>query len=507
MRATAVLQGRLNTEDKMRNLFQKWSGWGIKGIKVDYSDSDSKSTMELYEKIARVTAEYHLMVNFHGATKPNGLMRKYPNVVSQEAVYGAEQTTPEASHNVSLVFTRNPVGPTDYTPVTYLRASGRSTWAHQTAMSVVYTSYIQHFADHWAVYRDSVAAPFLRTVPTVWDETRLIEGYPDQYATIARRQGSEWYVGTIAGGSSARTATIPLSFLPAGVSYTAQIYQDGLNDTDIAFRTQTVTRADVLSIPVRTHGGAAIRFTTQPSPVALTDLAAGKPATADSICTDAEGANKAVNGSVAGGNVDKWCSSRGGEKWPQVDLGGVYSISQFAVRHAGAGGESANFNTRDFNIQISTDQSNWATPVRVTGNTANATTHPINPVNARYVRLNVTTGAQGAEGNIARIYGFEAYGQGVLNTRSYYKIVNRNSGKALAVKNALIDDATPVLQWDYADATTNDEWRPVDVGGGYYEFVNHYSGKVLDVNGATANDGATLIQFTGFGSPNQQSGR
>ncbi|NUT33859.1 MAG: alpha-mannosidase [Hamadaea sp.] len=137
------------------------------------------------------------------------------------------------------------------------------------------------------------------------------------------------------------------------------------------------------------------------------NVALNKAATADSSCNANEGPAKAVNGSWTGGNTDKWCSL-GSTKWWQVDLGSATSVSSFTLRHAGAGGESTSWNTRDFTIQTSTDGSTWTTRVTVTANTAGTTTHPITAVTARYVRVNVQIPTQ--DGNAAaRIYEIEVY--------------------------------------------------------------------------------------------------
>jgi alpha-glucosidase len=492
----------VDTEAEARAKFSQWASWGVVGAKLDFFENDSQFTMQTYEMIARVAAEYKLNVNFHGATKPNGLHRKWPNILAQEGVSGGEQGGQPAAYNITLLFTRNAVGPMDYTPVIYATAGGNNTYAHQTALAVMYTSYTQHYAEHWAGYRDSVARDFLRAVPTIWDETRLLEGMPDQYATMARRRGSEWYIGSLVGSGLARTASIPLSFLSAGVTYTAQIYRDGASDNEIVYQTQSVNSGTVLSIPLRVNGGLAIRISTNAPSSNLPNLAAGKTASADSSCAANEAPHKAVNGSVALGTGDKWCST-GASKWLRVDLGGNYTVSQITVRHAGAGGESSAWNTRDFNLQTSTDGSTWTTVATVTGNTANATTHAFAARSARYVRINITTPA--SDGNAAaRIYELEVYGVGQFNTNAYYRITNRNSGKSMAVQNASLGDTTPVVQWTYQDATTNDEWRVVDAGGGYYALINRWSGKAADVNGAVTTDGATIIQFRSGGAPNQQ---
>ncbi|KAB1161971.1 DUF1080 domain-containing protein [Micromonospora sp. AMSO12t] len=138
------------------------------------------------------------------------------------------------------------------------------------------------------------------------------------------------------------------------------------------------------------------------------NLALGRAATADSSCSATEGPARAVNGSVSGGNGDKWCST-GTTKWLQVDLGTTRSVNRFVVRHAGAGGENTAWNTRDFTIQISTNGTSWTTTTTVTANTANTTTHDISPTQARYVRLNVTK-ATSTSDNAARVYEFEAHG-------------------------------------------------------------------------------------------------
>ena len=136
------------------------------------------------------------------------------------------------------------------------------------------------------------------------------------------------------------------------------------------------------------------------------NLALGRPATADSSCATTEGPDKAVNGSVSGGNTDKWCSL-GTNKFLQVDLGSTVHIGSLVVRHAGAGGEDAAWNTRDYDLQTSTDGSTWTTAAQVRANTADSTTTTTN-VNARYIRLNIITPTQNTN-TAARIYEFEAY--------------------------------------------------------------------------------------------------
>ncbi|MFF5225831.1 discoidin domain-containing protein [Dactylosporangium sp. NPDC000521] len=149
------------------------------------------------------------------------------------------------------------------------------------------------------------------------------------------------------------------------------------------------------------------------APPVTGNLALGKAATADSSCATTEAADKAVNGSVNGGNADKWCSL-GATKWLQVDLGANQSVGRIVLKHAGAGGENGAWNTRDFNLQVSTNGTAWTTVATVTGNTLGSTTHDFTAVQARYLRLNITTPASDGNG-AARIYEFEAYASGGAN--------------------------------------------------------------------------------------------
>ncbi len=210
-----------------------------------------------------------------------------------------------------------------------------------------------------------------------------------------------------------------------------------------------------------------------------TNLALNKAATADSQCGANEGPEKAFNGSVAGGNSDKWCSV-GSSKWLRVDLGATYSISQFVVKHAGAGGENAIWNTRDFTIQVSTDGTNWTTPVNVTSNTANTTTHNITAVNARYVRLNIVTPTSNTD-TAARIYEFEVFG-GAASTNTNLALnkaamadsqCGASEGPEKAVNGSVSGGNT-----DKWCSVGSSKWLRVDLGAAYTinQFVVKHAG-------------------------------
>jgi hypothetical protein len=202
-----------------------------------------------------------------------------------------------------------------------------------------------------------------------------------------------------------------------------------------------------------------------PGAPVVTNLALGKPATADSSCLPTEGPARAVNGSVGFGLRDKWCS-RSTNRWMQVDLGSNQSVGRFVIKHSSTGGEAAAWNTRDFTIQVSTNGTAWSTVATVNGNTAATTTHTITPVSARYIRLNIVTPTSNGD-NTARIYEFEAYGGGgapVSNVAlgrpaSADSACNADESAAKAVNGSVVGGNTD--KWCSLSAN---KWMQVDLG-------------------------------------------
>jgi alpha-glucosidase len=243
-------------------LLTQWRDWGVAGVKLDFMESDSAARMRWYRDVARAAAQRLLVVDFHGATVPRGLSRTWPNVLTQEAVLGAESYKGDApvtpAHNTTLPFTRGAVGPMDYTPVAFSTPLRRTSLAHELALSVVYASGLQHFADSPEAYAGQPAAEaWLRDVPVAWDDTRLLAGHPGRSATIARRAGDRWYVGAIRAGSGG-AVVLPLGFLPLG-AYTAHVIEDAAGG--LAARTVPVTAADKLRLSTGANGGYVARFT------------------------------------------------------------------------------------------------------------------------------------------------------------------------------------------------------------------------------------------------------
>jgi alpha-glucosidase len=262
---------RMNVAATRRSELQSISQAGIKGIKVDFFHSDKPWMMQYYLDILRDAAEFRLLVNFHGSTIPRGWQRTYPNLMTVEAVRGAEWYKYEAGYpadaarrNTILVFARNVVSSMDYTPVTFTNHANAhlTTYGHELALSVVFESGIQHFADRVSGYTSLAAGPrsFLQQVPSTWDETRFVEGTPGQHVVLARRKGTTWYLAGIAGDTQARNLMLNLGFLGAG-TYTATIIADGSSDTTFSERSAQVGATSPLAVSLRARGGFVARIT------------------------------------------------------------------------------------------------------------------------------------------------------------------------------------------------------------------------------------------------------
>lgn len=227
--------------DQMDVAFPYYEKLGIKGVKVDFMDHDDQEMVGFYHRILKTAAAHHLLVDLHGAYKPTGLVRTYPNYLTQEGVLGAENnkwsTRITPTHNLTLPFTRMLAGPMDYTPggfgnVTKEQFKAQdtepmvmTTRAQQLAMYVVYESFLQMVADYPEAYRGEAGADFLRVVPSSWDETRVVEGKIGEYIVVARRRGRDWFIGAMT-NETGRTIKVPLRFLDKG-SYRLKSFGDG----------------------------------------------------------------------------------------------------------------------------------------------------------------------------------------------------------------------------------------------------------------------------------------
>ena len=263
----------------MEEAFPLYEKWGVAGLKIDFMDSDDQWMVNWYHRVIKLAAKHHLMVNFHGAYKPTGLRRTYPNLMTREGVMGLEYTKwsrrVDPEHNVMLPFTRMLPGPLDYTPggfgnVTRDQFAPRfddplvlGTRAHQLSLFVIFESPFLCAADNPSAYRGVSEFQFIKDVPATWDETRVINAAVGDYITIARRKGNEWFVGS-ATDWTGRDLTIPLDFLGEG-AYTAEIYSDAseadTKPTQVSIAKQAVNKETVLKARLASGGGHAIRIT------------------------------------------------------------------------------------------------------------------------------------------------------------------------------------------------------------------------------------------------------
>jgi alpha-glucosidase len=225
--------------DQMDVAFPLYEKWGLAGVKIDYMDRKDQEIVSFYQRATRTAAKYHLAVDFHGAYAGSGEERTFPNWLTREGVMGLEylkwsdRATPR--HNVTIPFTRMLLGPMDYTPGGFRNVTkdafvprndlpfAMGTRAHQLAMYVVYDSPLQMLSDTPSAYRGEPGSEFLKVVPATWDETKVLDGKIGEYVVIARRHGSDWFVGAMT--DAARKLTVPLGLLGPG-AFEATVYAD-----------------------------------------------------------------------------------------------------------------------------------------------------------------------------------------------------------------------------------------------------------------------------------------
>lgn len=260
--------------DKALDLFVSY---GVAGVKTDFFGREDQTGIKMYEDIARATAVRHLLVDFHGATKPTGLSRTYPNIINYEAVAGNEwnklsDDKVTVAHKVILPFTRGLQGPMDFTPGGMRnRQSGHSlrftlpevhgTRSGEMALFVIYNEPLKMLCDAPSVYeREPEITHFISKIPTVWDDTKVLEAKFGEYLVEARKTGNVWYVAGLT-GDRAKEITLDFSFLGEG-NFTAQIMKDGPNadriGTDYLFENKQVTKNSKLTFKMASGGGFVI---------------------------------------------------------------------------------------------------------------------------------------------------------------------------------------------------------------------------------------------------------
>ena len=246
--------------DKILPLYGKW---GISGIKFGFVQIGSQEWTTWLHNAVKKCADYHIMVDIHDEYRPTGWSRTYPNLMTQEGIGGNEEM-PAADHNVVLPFTRFLCGPADYTPC-YFNGRVKNTKAHQLAMPVVYYSPITflYWYDLPNAYKGEKELDFWKHCPTVWDESKVLEGEIGEYIVQARRSGNDWFVGAM-NGLQARGITLNTAdFLQKGKKYRVEIYNDNpaLNTrTKVSTVVQTIKAGKILKLHLQPSGGAALRF-------------------------------------------------------------------------------------------------------------------------------------------------------------------------------------------------------------------------------------------------------
>lgn len=269
-------------DGQLEEAMTQFENWGVKGLKIDFMQRDDQWMVSYYHRMAKEAAKRKLLVDFHGAYKPSGLRRMYPNVMTREGVKGLEhnkwgaEITPD--HNVTIPFIRMVAGPIDYTPGAMVNAQAENfkaiwnrpmsmgTRCHQMAMYVVYESPLQMLADSPSNYiRETECTEFIAGVPVVWDDTKVLEAKVGDYIGLARKSGNDWFIGVMS-DEEAREFSIDFSFLDKG-EYTIEYFADGVNAhryaSDYKIYKQKITLGDKLIVKLAPGGGWVARITKE----------------------------------------------------------------------------------------------------------------------------------------------------------------------------------------------------------------------------------------------------
>jgi len=250
---------------KLREFFEMCRRTGVAGAKIDFFDHENKEVVDLYETILKTAAEFKLVVDFHGANKPTGNERTWPNELGHEGIRGMEYQPPWSRHEVTLPFTRMLAGLADYTPMHFGKKLGDTTWAHQVANAIILQAPLLCYAAHPANILANPAVDVIRAIPSTWDETIALPASDiGEVAAFARRKGDTWFLA-VTNGPNARTIPIELSFLGSreergGDSYQATLIRDTGEAAAVQMEHVTLSRADTLYVNLRSGGGFVGRF-------------------------------------------------------------------------------------------------------------------------------------------------------------------------------------------------------------------------------------------------------
>ena len=249
----------LEDPEKRRALFASLHKMGIVGVKVDFLDHEAKEVIDLYQDILRDAAAHQLMIDFHGANKPTGEPRTWPNELTREGIYGLEhrRMSEWATFNTTFPFVRMLAGHADYTPVVFGERRRETSWAHQIASAVILTSPLLVYGGHPSSLLSNPAADMIKSIPSVWDETRVLPPSAiGELAMFARRSGSTWFVAAM-NGRRGRTVKVDLSFLPRRPARALLVRDNPDNDAAVVVEEREINGA--IEIPLRDAGGFVLR--------------------------------------------------------------------------------------------------------------------------------------------------------------------------------------------------------------------------------------------------------
>ncbi len=253
----------LDTPEKRAKILGLFNELGIRGIKVDFLNDDGQRRFKFRDDVILDCLRHKLMISFHGATIPRGQQRRWPHIMTWEGVIGSEyyqewgKTPPTPQHNCTLPFTRNAVGPMDYTPLVFSATRKQTSNAHELALAVIFESGWQNIADKPESITASPAMSFLKNLPNTWDDIRFIDGYPAKFICLARRKAKDWFIAAI-NADTKRNLSIPLDFLKPG-SYSVKLYTDS-NTGDITAKDFILDSARPLRITLAPNAGFATKI-------------------------------------------------------------------------------------------------------------------------------------------------------------------------------------------------------------------------------------------------------
>ncbi|MBO4550615.1 MAG: glycoside hydrolase family 97 catalytic domain-containing protein, partial [Bacteroidaceae bacterium] len=329
---TATLSSNQSfSNDNMDATLKKYKGWGFKGVKVDFWEDDSKETMERMENLYKAAAKNKMLVNLHGCTRPSGLRRTYPHIMTQEGIFGGEQNFWHSKKNTTqqhlgVLFTRNIVGAMDYTPGDFATWRGsiltQRSMGHHMALMTLFESGIVHIAECPQNLKYFLGRDIMKRLPTAWDESLLLEGNPTSFATVARRKGSDWWVSGIS--VNERSCKLKLDFLEEGTTYTAYIYKDGSCRSDLKFEKKEVTKGKYITIKEISEGG----FLMQISPDDKLDVPLER------TTYEAEASANTLSGGAKAKDYSSLHAS-GGRFVGDLGLGGKIKFNRVKASHTG----------------------------------------------------------------------------------------------------------------------------------------------------------------------------